>query len=98
MKTKKQVKKLVAKSKKIAPCVFTLSMGGEIFNSEGNTLDEAIKSLKIPKFTAKGIFTFTKGGKTSKPKYLFIPQMKQLFGEGMSSQTHRAVLIKRLFS
>ena len=81
--------------------ILTLEINGEKTVSEGATLDEAIENLKAPeKYGTKGVFTMEYDGKISKPIFLFVTQMKKLFGEriGLGYEAQRDVLIKKLMA
>ena len=65
--------------------------------SQNDDLERAILSLELPeKFTTKGVFTLEADGKVSRSVPFLIFQLRRLFAAGLTGQTQRAVLMKRL--
>lgn len=77
----------------------TLEINGTKTFSKGATIEDAIFNLNGPeKYGTKGVFTVEHDGKVSKPTFLFIAQMRKLFGEkiGLGYEAQKDVLKKKL--
>ena len=73
-----------------------LKLNDQEYSSSGKTPEEALMALEFPQPKTKGIFTFEKDGKESKPAFLDIRQMAFLNVRGLSGDIKRANLIKRM--